>query len=51
MMAEIMAKSKASKRERAKEKEADDEQLGELDSVFKSLADVRGLARTCCSAG
>ena len=40
-MAEIMAKSKASKRERAKEKEADDEQLGELDSVFKSLAVVR----------
>ena len=40
-MAEIIAKSKASKRERAKEKEEDDDQLEELDNVFKSLADVR----------
>jgi hypothetical protein len=39
-MAEIVAKSKASKRERAKEKEEDDDQLEELDNVFKSLADV-----------
>ena len=40
-MAEIIAKSKAAKRERAKEKEEDDDQLAELDNVFKSLADVR----------
>ena len=43
-MAEIIAKSKASKRERAKEKEEDDDQLVELDNVFKSLADVRAHA-------
>ncbi len=40
-MAEIIAKSKAAKRERAKEKEADDDQLEELDNTFKALADVR----------
>ena len=41
VMAEIIAKSKASKRERAQEREADEEQLEELDTRFKELADVR----------
>ena len=40
-MSEIIAKSKTAKRERAKEKEADDEQLDALDLTFKALADVR----------
>jgi len=46
-MAEIMAKSKASRRDRAKEKEADDDQLVELDSTFKTLADVRPGCSPC----
>lgn len=40
-MSEIIAKSKSAKRERVKEKEADDEQLDALDLTFKALADVR----------
>jgi hypothetical protein len=40
-MAELISKSKTAKREKAKEKEADEEQLGELDTAFKTLADVR----------
>ncbi len=41
VMMEIIAKSKSAKRERVKEKEADDEQLDALDLTFKALADVR----------
>lgn len=40
-MAEVMAKSKAGKRERAKAREEDDDALAALDSTFKALADVR----------
>ena len=39
-MLEIIAKSKSAKRERLKEKEADDEQLDALDLTFKALAEV-----------
>ena len=39
-MFEIIAKSKSAKRERIKEKEADDEQLDALDLTFKALAEV-----------
>ena len=42
---EIIAKSKSAKRERVKEKEADDEQLDALDLTFKALADVRAHTR------
>ena len=45
VMMEIMAKSKSAKRERVKEKEADDEQLDALDLTFKALADVRATLR------
>ena len=52
VMMEIMAKSKSAKRERAKEKEADDEQLDALDLTFKALAEVRAALRPrharCC---
>lgn len=40
IMHEIIAKSKTAKRERMKEKEADDEQLDALDLTFKALAEV-----------
>jgi hypothetical protein len=45
IMMEIIAKSKSAKRERVKEKEADDEQLDALDLTFKALADVRAHTR------
>jgi hypothetical protein len=48
-MSEIIAKSKTAKRERAKEKEADDEQLDALDLTFKALADVRPCPCRCCA--
>ena len=41
VMAELIAKSKAAKHERAQEKDADQAQLEELDATFKQLADVR----------
>lgn len=50
VMLEIIAKSKTAKRERMKEKEADDEQLDALDLTFKALAEVSARASaTCCS--
>jgi hypothetical protein len=47
-MAEIIAKSKTAKRERAKEKEEDDEQLDALDLTFKALANVRAVPCVLC---
>jgi hypothetical protein len=41
VMAELIAKSKTAKHERAQEKDADQAQLEELDATFKQLADVR----------
>ena len=37
-MAEIIAKSKEAKRQRAREREEDDAQLGALDAQFKALS-------------
>ncbi len=51
VMAEIIAKSKTAKRERAKEKEEDDEQLDALDLTFKALADVRAVPFALCCRG
>lgn len=49
-MAEIIAKSKAAKRERALEREQDEEQLEALDAKFKQLADVRTLRNDSSSS-
>ena len=43
-MAEIIAKSKAAKRQRAKEKEEDDDQLDALDAEFRQLQQAGALA-------
>lgn len=40
-MEEIIAKSKAAKRQKAKEKEVDDDKLEELDDIFKTLTKAR----------
>ena len=50
-MAEIIAKSKAAKRERAKVKEQDDDQLDALDAVFKTLSKAGALEGSLRSTG